>query len=132
MLILNSLVVNLSKMNKQEEIELIKTYLDLSNRHRIDLILPLFDEDVNYQSSNVGEFNGKKAVGEMMQDFFSRYPDVSWKMETFQHTGKHTISFDFVMTATEPESGSIFERAGFEQIELSSEGLIVQVEVKAQ
>jgi len=130
MLILNSLVVNLSKMNKQEEIELIKTYLDLSNRHKIDLILPLFDEDVKYQSSSVGEFNGKKAVGGMMQNFFSRYPDVHWEVETFQQAGKHTISFNFVMTATELDSNSIFERAGFEQIELSDEGLIVCVEVK--
>ena len=117
-------------MNESEQIELAKAYVALSNAHRLDYILPMFADEAIYHSSYVGEFKGRNAIGEMMADFFSRFPDVRWSVQEYRHTGIGVVGFEFVMTATEALTGNRIERQGPEEIEFSDDGSINRLEVK--
>ena len=116
-------------MNESEEIEFVKAYVALSNAHRLTLILPMFAEEAVYRSSYVGEFDGRGAIGDMMGDFFSRFPDVCWKVPEYRPAGKRAVDFEFVMTATETLTGNNIERNGLERIEFTEDGLISLLEV---
>lgn len=117
-------------MTEIETIELSRAYVSLSNAHRVGLILPMFSDDAVYTSSAVGEFIGPEAIGNMMQDFFSAYPDVFWLAENYRHEG-HRVTFDFSLQATAADSGEHLQRIGVERIEFDETGLIRKLEVKA-
>jgi hypothetical protein len=117
-------------MNHIERMEFAKAYVALSNAHRLSLILPMFAENAVYHSPHVGEFNGRKAIGEMMADFFRRFPDVFWNVSEYLDAGRETVEFDFLMTATEALTGNLIERSGIERIEFTDDGLIVHLEVR--
>ncbi|MFK8069064.1 MAG: nuclear transport factor 2 family protein [Gammaproteobacteria bacterium] len=119
-------------MNKQEQIELAKAYVALSNTHKINLILPLLSEDIFYSSTSVGEFIGKNAVEEMMNGFFTRFPDVHWEVNDYQYSEDRIVSFDFVMAAKNIETDEQIERKGLENIIFSDEGMIKKIKVIAQ
>lgn len=116
-------------MKPLEQIELAKTYVALSNAHSLDFILPIFSESANYQSSSVGQFTGRKAIGEMMGEFFKRFPNVRWQVASYRHATENLVEFDFIMTANEAESEDRIERRGLEQIEFNDDGLIVKISV---
>jgi len=117
-------------MTDREAIELARAYVALSNAHRADLILPLFAGDAVYRSSAVGEHRGAAAIGAMMRDFFSRYPDVYWRCANYRRAGRR-VSFDFELHATGAADGSSLRRAGVEHIEFDAAGLISALEVNA-
>lgn len=117
-------------MTEIETIELARAYVSLSNAHRIGLILPMFSDDAVYTSSAVGEFTGTEAIGDMMQGFFSAYPDVFWLAENYRHED-HRVTFDFSLQATAADSGEHLQRFGVERIEFDETGLIRKLEVKA-
>jgi hypothetical protein len=117
-------------MNPFERTELAKAYVALSNAHQLSLILPMFTEQSIYHSVHTGEFKGRDAIGKMMGDFFSRYPDVCWRVPEYRSAGSSAMEFEFVMTATEALTGKRLERKGTEQIEFSDEGFIVYLEVR--
>jgi len=116
-------------MNPLEQIELAKAYVALSNAHAIRFILPMFTDSANYQSSSVGEFAGRKAIGEMMAGFFERFADVHWDVGSYRHVENNLVEFKFIMTATEAQSGDRIERRGLEQIEFSDDGFISRISV---
>jgi len=116
-------------MTKSEEIEFVKAYVALSNAHRLTLILPMFAEEAVYRSSYVGEFNGRGVIGDMMTDFFSRFPDVRWNVPEYRPAGDRAVDFEFVMTATETLTGNHIVRNGLERIEFTDDGLISLLEV---
>ncbi|MDH3316127.1 MAG: nuclear transport factor 2 family protein [Gammaproteobacteria bacterium] len=117
-------------MNETEQIELAKAYVALSNAHRLELILQMFADKATYQSPHVGEFKGRDAIGEMMADFFSRFPDVRWNAREYQCTEKGVVVFKFEMVATEALTGKNIERGGVERIEFTDGGSISYLEVK--
>jgi len=119
-------------MTEDEEIELAKAYVALSNAHSVVLIAPMFVEQAVYQSSNVGKFTGRTAIIEMMADFFSRFPDAYWKVSEYRRAAEGVIEFRFAMTATESLSGNAIEREGLERIEYGDDGLIRRLEVKSK
>lgn len=118
-------------MTEVEEIELAKAYVAMSNAHRLALIAPMFVEQAVYSSSNVGEFTGRSAIKKMMADFFSRFPDVYWKVPEYRRVAKGVVEFPFAMTAAESSSGNSIEREGLERIEINGDGLICRLEVKS-
>ncbi|MFA9419176.1 MAG: nuclear transport factor 2 family protein [Gammaproteobacteria bacterium] len=103
----------------------------LSNAHSLVMILPMFSCSANYQSSSVGEFSGREAIGEMMAGFFSRFPDVHWQVTDYRHTRNNLVEFEFIMTATEAATGNKIERRGLEHIEFSDDGFISRISVNA-
>jgi SnoaL-like domain len=117
-------------MNESEQTELARAYVALSNAHALSFILPMFSSSANYQSSSVGEFNGPEAIGEMMAGFFERFPDVHWDVSTYHHAAVNLVEFEFIMTASEEQSGDRIERRGLEQIEFSEDGSISRISVK--
>ncbi len=117
-------------MNDLEQIDLAKAYVALSNAHRHEFIVPMFAHGGMYRSSNVGEFKGRKAIGEMMNDFFSRFPDVRWNVLEYRRAGENAVEFEFAMTATEVATGKSIERKSVETIVFTEEGLISSLEVK--
>ena len=117
-------------MTAIESIELARAYVALSNAHRVELILPLFAADAVYTSSAVGEFVGPIAIGDMMQNFFARYPDVFWLTENYRYDNGR-VSFDFGLQATAADSGEHLQRQGVEHIEFNRHGLIRRLEVNA-
>ena len=90
----------------------------------------MFDEGAVYTSSAVGDFEGRKTIGEMMQGFFARYPNVHWQAQHYRYND-NSVTFDFIMKATEANSGNSLERQGVEQIEFSPQGLIIRLIVDA-
>lgn len=90
----------------------------------------MFSGEATYRSAHVGEFKGRKAIGEMMSEFFSRFPDVRWNVLAYRYIGKSVVEFDFVMTAAEALTGNHIKRKGVEEIEFTDEGLIKRLEVK--
>ncbi len=116
-------------MNQTEQIELAKAYVALSNAHRLELILRMFTDKATYHSPHVGEFKGREAIGAMMAEFFSRFPDVHWKAQEYQCTEKGVVVFDFEMAATEALTGKSVARGGVERIEFTDGGYISLLEV---
>ena len=112
-----------------EQIELAKAYVALSNAHALDFILLMFSDSANYRSSSVGEFTGRKAIGEMMGGFFKRFPNVHWQVASYQRTKENLVEFEFIMTASDAQSGDKIERCGLEQIKFSDDGFISRVSV---
>ena len=119
-------------MNQSEQIELARAYVALSNAHRVELISTLFADSIRYDSFNVGSFEGKDAVAEMMTKFYSRYPDVRWDIVDYQTIEKGLVGFEFIMTGTEASNGRNIEVVGLEQITFTEDGLISGITVKAQ
>jgi len=117
-------------MTETETIELARAYVALSNSHRLELIVPLFAVDAHYSSSAVGEYQGQAAIGDMMREFFMRYPDVFWLCENFRFNDNR-VSFDFSLQAIDAESGAHLQRSGIERIAYDDCGLIKKLEVKA-
>jgi hypothetical protein len=117
-------------MTKIESIELARAYVALSNAHRVELIVPMFASGAVYTSSAVGEFVGPIAIGNMMQGFFARYPDVFWLAENFRYDNGR-VTFDFGLQANAADSGEHLQRQGIEHIEFDRHGLISRLEVNA-
>ena len=117
-------------LSQLEQVEVAKAYVALSNAHALAFILPMFSDSAHYQSSNVGEFKGRDAIGEMMTGFFVRFPDVNWQVASFQYGVENLVEFKFTMSASEAATGNRIERCGLEQIEFSKEGLIDRISVK--
>ena len=117
-------------MTEIEATELARAYVALSNAHRVDLIEPMFAGDAIYYSSAVGEYQGAESISEMMQAFFSRYPDVFWLAEDF-HCASNRVSFNFSLQAIDTQSGSPLQRRGIEHIEFDTLGKIKRLEVHA-
>ena len=116
-------------VSETERLELTKAYVALSNAHRVELVLSMFAEDASYHSPNVGVFDGKNAIGDMMREFFSRFPDVHWHVGDYESTPAGSVRFKFVMVATEAETGKRVQRSGAEEIEFSDDGFIRRLEV---
>ena len=110
---------------------LARTYVERSNAHDLAQILPLFDEDAAYRSSRVGDFRGRAAIGEMMAGFFARVPDVHWTVGNYAPVADDGVEFDFLMTATDSESGEALRVAGTERIYFTPADLIRRIEVVA-
>ena len=119
-------------VSEREKIELAKAYVALSNAHKLEFVGPMFAVDAIYQSPNVGVFNGRGAIGDMMTSFFSRFPDVYWEARDYRCTNDGDVRFDFQMTARKAGTGEEIRRAGVEEIKFTNEGLIVRVEVRNQ
>lgn len=116
-------------MNSTERIELAKAYVALSNAHRLDLVLPMFAAEATYRSTYIGEFAGKPAIGRMMAEFFTRFPDVYWEVEAYRGLGANAVEFAFIMTATEAATGQAVRRQAVETLEFTDPGFIVGVAV---
>ena len=118
-----------SAVSESEKIELTKAYVALSNAHRVELILSMFADEASYHSPHVGLFEGKSAIGDMMAEFFSHFPDVYWHAGDYQGTESGSIRFKFVMVATESGTGRRVQRSGAEEVEFSDDGRIRRLEV---
>lgn len=116
-------------LSQLEQIELAKAYVALSNAHALAFILPMLSDSAHYQSSSVGKFDGRDAIGEMMSGFFSRYPDVNWQVDSFRHGAENRVEFNFTMTAHEVATGNRIDREGLEQIDFGEDGYIDRISV---
>lgn len=116
-------------MKPAEQTELARAYVALSNAHRVDLIVPMLADTAAYLSANVGNFEGRGAIGDMMSGFFSRFPDVGWDVREYRHVGDGIVEFDFAMTATDAETSESIERRGLETIAFTDDGFIARIEV---
>ena len=113
-------------------IEAARRYVELSNAGSLDDALAMFAEDAVYESTQVGSFEGRDAIGAMMRGFFARYPGARWDVPAYREVGPAGIEFDFVMTATAAESGERIERRGTETIEFDGDGRILRVRVRVR
>lgn len=116
-------------MQPDEQIELAKAYVALSNAHVLRLVRPLFSAQAVYVSANVGEFVGEEAIHSMMVGFFSTFPDVHWQTSNFRNTSDVTVQFDFVMTGTDHRTGETMQRESSEALTFSADGAITRIEV---
>ncbi len=110
-------------------IRLAKTYVDLSNKHRLDQIELMFIGDATYHSSYFGEYRGATAIHQMMVSCFKRFPDVYWEVPAYRVIENQGVEFDFLMTAIDAASGEHVKRQGLERIYFTSDGLIKQIAV---
>jgi hypothetical protein len=117
--------------NNIEKVELAKAYVALSNAHQLSLVNQMFAEHASYDSTGVGLFEGRDAIANMMNGFFSQYPDVHWEARNYHCDTNQSVLFDFKMTATHANTGEKIYREGAEQISFSEQGLISRLEVKA-
>ena len=118
-------------MTAGTRVELARRYVELSNRHDLGAICPMLEPDATYRSSSVGSFAGREAILEMMRGFVHRFPDVGWQVADYRPGPAASVAFDFVMRATERETGEAIERRGLERIDFSSAGRIAHIEVEA-
>ena len=117
-------------MDSSNYIDLAKSYVELSNKHNLKLISPMFEANATYHSSYFGTFTGVEAINKMMVGFFTRFPDVYWDVVEYQLTDDHTVAFTFVMTGTDAATGESVKRNGLEQISFTSDGFINHIEVQ--
>lgn len=110
-------------------IELARAYVALSNAHHIEHVLSLFAAGASYSSTTVGDYRGRAAIGDMMHDFFTRYPDVYWEARDYR-CDEHRVSFDFTMTANAAGGGAM-RKKGVEHIDFTADGSIKKVTVEA-
>ena len=108
-------------MNDEANKAAARAYVEASCAHSLALIRPLLHEDVIYQSANVGDFQGREAALEMMSGFFAQFPDVHWDVQAYRTVDANTVSFEFVLTATNSTTGERFERDAVESIEFNDD-----------
>ncbi len=117
-------------MSAQKNIELAKRYIELSNKHDLRHIETLFMGNATYNSDFLGEFNGSVAIREMMQKFFTRYPDAHWEVTDYRPIDNDGVEFDFLMTATDAAADELVNRHGRESVYFEYDGLISRIVVK--
>ena len=122
--------INLMK-GTEYHLNLARNYFEQSNQHNLDTILPMFDDNATYNSSQVGSYEGKEAIGEMMKDFFVHYPDVFWEIKSHRPVEDNGIEFIFMMRASNINTGEHIERQGLERITFTLDNLISHIEVSA-
>lgn len=103
-------------LKQTECIELVKAYVALSNAHALQYVFPMFVEFAIYQSSSVGSYNGRADIENMMTGFFASFPNVFWQVPEFRYANEGLVEFEFVMTATNAQSGESIGRKGLETI----------------
>jgi hypothetical protein len=116
-------------MSTENAIDLAKIYVDLSNKHQLKKIEPMFMGDAIYHSEFFGEYNGRIAIYEMMVSFFTRFLDAYWDVTDYRAIEDNGAEFEFVMTATDAASGERVERHGVECIYFTPDGLISRITV---
>ena len=119
-----------STIMESELISLARAYVALSNSHRLEFIIPMFDQHASYHSAYVGEFKGRDNIANMMADFFERYFDVYWHVEEYQSLGDASIGFNFIMTATYPQVGEPVRRSAYEKLKFNQQGYIELLQIK--
>ena len=117
-------------LTQVEYLELAKAYVALSNAHHVELIQSMFTKTSTYRSSSVGEYQGDVAISEMMQDFFTAFPDVHWQATEYEYQDTR-VSFKFEMNATNAKTGEPLQRHGNESIEFDTIGRIRNLVVDA-
>jgi len=117
-------------MNAQNNIELAKRYVELSNKHDLRHMETLFLGEATYSSDFLGEFGSSVAIREMMQKFFTRYPDAHWDVSDYHSIDNDGVEFDFLMTATDAAADELVQRHGRESIYFEHDGLISRIVVK--
>jgi hypothetical protein len=110
-------------------IEQAKAYVEYSNAHDVERIAPMLAAAATYHSSNVGKFETRASILEMMTGFFTRFPDVTWSVLEYVHDDESSVYFDFVLTALDTQTGETIERRGHERIDFTPSGLIEHIEV---
>ncbi len=117
-------------MTETEWTEMARAYIALSNAHKLEQILSLFEDDATYYSDYVGSFEGKAAIAMMMEAFFNRCPDIYWQVEKYQYTNSEgAVTFEFIRHATDRETGETISVAGKDIVRFSDRGLISRVDV---
>lgn len=116
----------------ENQLILARLYVEWSNQHDLNAIITLFDEKATYCSSNVGSYEGKEAIGEMMGGFFERFSDVSWEARSFMPIHDNTIEFTFTMRGSNIHTGEHIQHLGLERITFTDGDLISHIEVIAQ
>lgn len=111
---------------------LARKYVERSNQHDLNAILPMLDDNATYNSSQAGSYAGKKAIGEMMGQFFALFPDVSWTVTSYRAVENRSIEFSFLMHAINIQTGESINRQGIERIIFTLNNLISHVEVSTQ
>lgn len=117
-------------MDSNKYIDLAKSYVELSNKHNLKLISPMFEANATYHSSYFGTFTGIVAINKMMVGFFTRFPDVYWDVADYQLAGDGVVAFTFVMTGTDAATGESVKRRGLEEISFTLDGFINHIEVQ--
>ena len=117
-------------LKQSEYIELAKAYVALSNAHALEFVFPMFVESAIYQSSSVGSYNGRADIENMMTGFFASFPDVHWLVTEYRFVSEGRVEFNFVMTATQAESGESIKREGLETIQFNEDGFIGSIRVE--
>lgn len=113
-------------MTDIELTELAKAYIALSNSHRVDLILPMFAAGAVYHSSEVGEYRGRAAIGDVTHGYFDKHPDVHLQAKNFS-CDDHRVSFEFTLTADDGQ----LRRHGIEHLDFTADGSIKKITVEA-
>ena len=112
--------------------DLARRYVELSNAARLGDALAMFRDDARYESSQVGAFEGRAAIEQMMRAFFDRYERPVWSVDAYTLVDDDTVEFVFTMTARAAD-GVAIERHGVERIAFDDEDRIsrVWVDVRA-
>lgn len=113
----------------EEEIELARKYVKLSNQHELEMIFRMFDENAVYHSHYVGSFKGLVTISAMMREFFAHHTDVHWEADKYSVSKKGGIEFEFVRRSSDPESGKETSGSGRERIVFNDTGFITEIEV---
>ena len=114
-----------------DQIKLAQNYVWLSNKHDLNAILLMFDNNATYNSSQTGKYIGKKAIGDMMRQFFVLYNDVTWNVVNYKVIKKDSIEFSFLMHATNSQTGEAINRHGIERITFTTNNLISRIIVSS-
>ena len=116
-------------MTQSAAIAWAKHDVTLSNAYELVKIKSLFIPEATYYSAYFGEYRGRDAIHAMMQNFFSRFPDVHWEVSEYCSIGVDRVEFVFIMTGTDILSGEHVERYGLERIYFNWDGLIKRIEI---
>jgi hypothetical protein len=111
-------------------VDLAKRYVQYANAHDLAGCESMFADDMAYVSDGVGAHYGRFAIRRMMDDFFGARPDVRWRESLYRHAGPGAVTFDFVMTGTDPRTRKPFRRQGVETIYFNGQGRIRRIEVR--
>lgn len=123
------IVAQCEKANLQsEENSLTKRaeeYFFASNQHDLAKISSQISEEIEYVSTGVGSFNGKKDVLDMMSSFFTKFPNVSWKIINDPASINSSVVLRFEMRL-HPNDAPI---TGTEVLTFADDGQIVRITV---
>jgi ketosteroid isomerase-like protein len=111
-------------------IEKVVAYTNALNRLDLDAVERMFAENAIYISSGMdGAYHGRSSIMAAFRAYFANHPDQVNFDKHLKRVGPNDVQSDWMLTATNAQTGKRISRKGIQVITFNEAGLIQVVQV---